>query len=562
VRLRALLLLASGAGIACHDSSTAPESSGGCTASTASRVSLGVSAYQILDATKDSGCISVAANTSNTNPAAYLLITQSAGATPGDSAAFSLQGGTPASGVSARIASVAPSGGAARSRWARLRQMGPVSMGFRHRLRERERTAVQHLVPSRRAELRQYRAAPQAAAPPVVGSTRDFHVCADYLCDRFTTVTGKLDAVGSHLALYMDIAAPANGLSMAQIDSLQQLFDTLYTVDTTAFGSVSDVDQNGLVLMLMTNVVNRTVTAAQCNANGYVAGFFMPSDVVPDTPIDSANSNHGEVFYTVVPDPNGTLSCSHTVDEIESVLPSTFLHELQHVIGFNQHVLVHNGPEEDIWLDEGLSSYAEELGGRYFLPDSVAFTNYVIGDLSNAYAYLSNPPAHFLLQESDTVLADFGAGWLYVRYLVDQFGPSIVGRLEQTGLAGTANVAAQTGLPFDSTATHWALANFVSDLSGFNAPPALKYSSWSFRSVFFALSSEDPFDFPSSFPLSPATEQGGFLTMSGVLHAGSGAYVIGLQAVGGPAFTLSVTGGGMNPISPAIAPRIEVIRLQ
>ena len=40
------------------------------------------------------------------------------------------------------------------------------------------------------------------------------------------------------------------------------------------------------------------------------------------------------------------------------------------MISFNQHVLVRDGDAEDTWLNEGLSHYAEELGGRV-VPDDL-----------------------------------------------------------------------------------------------------------------------------------------------------------------------------------------------
>jgi hypothetical protein len=288
-----------------------------------------------------------------------------------------------------------------------------------------------------------------------------------------------------------------------------------------------------------------------------VAGFFLSDDLDPTAP----NSNDGEIFYTVVADPNGTLSCAHTTDELDAVLPTTFLHELQHVISFNQHVLVLGGSEEDLWLDEALSSYAEELGGRTFLPDSNTFSQYLIGDVYNAYQYLQNPADHFLLQESDTVLADFGAGWLYIRYLVDQFGPSLTLKLEQTTHVGTDNVSVQTSVPFATTVTRWALANWVSDLPGFAAPAELRYTSWSFRSLFASVSAQDPFDFPAPYPLVPLAAPGTRMSLTGILDAGSGAYVRALQGPGGAGFSLLLNAGAA-PIAAAIAPRVDVIRLR
>src|ERR1043166_10192586 len=69
-----------------------------------------------------------------------------------------------------------------------------------------------------------------------------------------------------------------------------------------------------------------------------------------------------EIFYSIVPDPNGTKSCPHTVDDVGLDVPATFMHELQHLISFAQHFVVHNGDPEYGWLDGGLSIVGEELG--------------------------------------------------------------------------------------------------------------------------------------------------------------------------------------------------------
>jgi hypothetical protein len=185
----------------------------------------------------------------------------------------------------------------------------------------------------------------------------------------------------------------------------------------------------------------------------------------------------------------------------------------------------------------------------------------VFQDLYDAYGYYQDPGAHFLLQTADTTLADFGAGWLYMRYLVDQFGPGLPLRLEETTLTGTDNVAAQTGLPFETTATRWAMANWVSDLPGFSPPPGFFYRSWSFRATFASLNAQDPYDFPSAFPLVPLAAPGSGVSTSGELHAGSGYYVDVVQRPGAAAFTLRFDGGSA-PLAPALDARLDVVRIR
>jgi hypothetical protein len=522
-----------------------------CSSSVATPITLASGAYTAVDPAGDSGCVSFPVNVSTTNSAEYLVVAQSAGGIPGDSAPFQLLS------ASLSAAAAPPHVTAARRAVLRGRQ-GSISARFHRFMRELERT---RRAGARRSARRQ----PAAGAvvvpvsPPTVGNLRTFTVCASLDCATYTPVTARAQSVGAHVAIYVDTLAPANGLAATDIDTLQQLFDThVYVVDTTAFGSVSDIDSNGVVITLMTPVVNSLVTNAECQAAGFVEGFFDPADLDPAT---AAQHNHGEIFYTIVADPTGALSCPHTVADLKSSLPGTFLHELQHVISFNQHVLLRGGQLEDLWLDEALSSFAEELGGRSFLPDSTTFETYVFPDLADAYDYLGDPGDHFLLQTSDTVLADFGAGWLYVRYLVDQFGDSLTDRLEQTALTGADNVAAQTGLPFETTTTRWALANWVSDLPGFAPPAGLFYRSWSFRQVFASFYAQDPLDFPLPFPLIPPAVAGAEVSVAGMLHAGSGFYVDILQGPGAGGFALSFSGPS-GPIAASLDPRLDVIRIR
>jgi hypothetical protein len=369
-------------------------------------------------------------------------------------------------------------------------------------------------VPSRTAPAAQLAAgAAPAATPPTVGSVRQFAVCSNLQCTKFAMVGAKAQAVGAHVAIYVDTLAPPNGLDSADIDTLRQTFDArLYPLATSTFGGVSDLDGNGVVIALMTPVVNALVTTAQCDTAGYIAGFFFPPDLNLGLP--TTQSNHGEVFYSVVADPTGTLSCAHSSANVKRVAPSTFVHEFQHMINYAQHILIHTGAaSEEGWLDEGLSKYAEELAARSYLPgDTTTFHNYLDdNNLYDASLYLSGPGNAFLLIPADNgTLADVGASWLFVRYLVDQYGTSLPGMLDQTTLTGAFNITTHTGAPdFSTLVARWALANWVSDLPGFTAPPELTYTSWSFRAEFDSLHTKFPSHFSATYPLAPPAVRAG-----------------------------------------------------
>ena len=297
------------------------------------------------------------------------------------------------------------------------------------------------------------------APPPALGSIRGFHVLASN-GTSFTSAGARLAFIGANVLVYVDTLAPANGFTSTQLQTFGAYFDqTLYPIDTTAFGVPSDVDQNGRVIMLMTPAVNALVSASDCQTQGYVAGFFDEEDLGGGS--GDPNSNQGEIFYSIVPDPTGPSSCAHSVDDVGFAVPSTFLHELQHLISFSQHVVIHHSNPEYGWLDEGLSIVAEELGSlllraevsrrpraaptraQLFPDSSQGFVEDFLYD-SYQYALLPDTASVTLHSDSDDGFSWRGGDWLLVRWLGDQMGTGIFKKLDQNTLTGVANIEVAT----------------------------------------------------------------------------------------------------------------------
>ncbi|HYR31118.1 MAG TPA: hypothetical protein VEO93_04300 [Gemmatimonadales bacterium] len=544
------------AAVACSDGGTGVTLPP-CASSFGSHIGSALGSDTMLDPASDSGCVVFANNPSGIDSAIYLVVPQSATGVPGITASFSLHGDT-----------VRPALAAAGAPYTPALTLAQRFHDFLRQSEQRRWFGSAPAGPGRAA------VAPFPAAPDTVGQQRGFSVCSTLTCSVFTRITATAKAVQSTLVIYVDNAAPAGGLSTADLDTLAQTFDSrLYAVDTSAFGRESDVDGNGKVIVLMTPLVNKLVTKTQCNdpGGGFVAGFFFGADIDPVFATDS-RFNHAEVFYSLVADPDSVLSCAHAVSEVKHVVPVTFIHEFQHMISYNQHVLIKGGDPEVLWLNEGFSHYAEELGGRSYLPtDSVTFTRFVKGDLYNAYQYLDSTGNHFLLPTAGIgSLAERGAAWLFVRYLVDQqradtsfaAGAAVTRPMEATTLTGATNVANATGVPFDRTVTNWALANYVSDLPGFTAPSRLKYSSWAFRAAFASLHTQYPTNFIKTFPLTPGVSAGSATNASGTLRAGSGEYRLVTQLASGPGFTLRFGTSSGGPLAAAVVARLTVIKIK
>jgi len=548
----ATLLLAA---TACGNDPTTPRLAG-CPSGDAVAVDLTPGAYTSIDPTSQAPCAVFPANASGIDSAEYLVVPMSATGTPGLQSGFMLEG----DGGSAVLAAGAPAATVGNA---------PIAVRFHAFLREMERGRA-YGAPSAPPITGGVRAL--ASGPPVVGSRRGFSVCARLDCSVFQPVTAEAKVVTGNLAIYVDTAAPAGGLTQADLDSLAATFtERLYPIDTTAFGRESDIDGNTVVAVLMTPIVNQMVSAAECATMGYVTGFFYGFDLDPGAAGDS-RSNHGEVFYSLVADSSGVVSCPHRASTVRRLIPVTFIHEFQHMISFNQHVLVRGAPAEALWLNEGMSHFAEELGGRSYLPDDPAgFSRFVISDVSNAYEYLRAPGSHYLVAGAGIgTLAERGAAWLFVRYLADRFAvdttfAAVAGftrSLLLTAQTGAQNIATHSGVPFDSLVERWGLANYVSDLPGFTAPQALRFTSWHFRSTYAALHVQDPLRFPLSFPLVPGTSNGSRFTLAGILYSGSGLYQRVIQAPAAPSFVLRFSGASGGALPVAIVPRLTVIRIR
>ena len=543
------------------DDTTPPPGNVACTGVT--EVNLSPGQATVVDPSANNGCLRFPA--AGPGGAEYLYMaaaTNGREAASGISTSYEVRGG--ASGLTASRGALPAVG-----REQRLLEPGGLrpNLAFDARLRSRERALAE--APGAVALSRARISASVVAVPPVVGGQRTFKVCRTIDCTSFADVTATAKYVGPKGAIYLDNTVPAAGYTQADIDSAGFLFDNyLYPLDTTSFGGESDLDHNGVVVVLLTDQVN--ALSPDCTASGSVIlGFFYGNDLLPGNP----GSNGGEVFYGLVPDPDNA-GCSISHDFARSYLAPTFIHEFQHMISYNQHVLQRGGLSEDTWLNEGLSHLAEEIGGLS-IPDQYCVnqdcrTQFQVGDVQNAYGYLTDPESFFLVEPSSSsgLLEERGANWLFVRWLVDQFGGDQIGvtltrTLVATSKLGADNVAAVTGVPFSTLVPQWQLANYLDDLPGFvTQEPRLRYTSWNFRATFADLHSQDPADFPLAFPLRPDSVTAGAYDRKGTLRAGSGLHLRVLQAPGSAAVTLQLTDSLRRSIPATAVPRIGIARVR
>jgi hypothetical protein len=428
-------------------------------------------------------------------------------------------------------------------------------------------------------------AAPHAQARAVVtardtlNQLRAFHVLSDSNASTFATSVARLEFAGTNVYVYVDTAAPPNGFTPSQLTTFGQYADNLlYGLDVTTFGAPTDIDHNGHVIMLLTQIVNGVTPASECQSEGYVAGFFYSGDLT----FGALNSNDGEIFYQVVPDPTGKYSCPHTAAEVTSVTPGTFLHELQHMINYGHHVVMHSAPAEQGWLDEGESIVATELGARHYdavYPPPTGRTNpaqifpdsaepFITEQLLDSYNYLLRPDTASLTlhTDADCCLSWRGGDWLLLRYMGDQFDSTVYAKLEDGLLTGTANLAAASGVPFPEILGNFGVALYADSLPGVPRtaiPSRYLFRSYNFRTDYAALDAAAGGQDNVTQPFPIVTQSlSASSPLSGSMVPGTMTYYQLTTPAGAETVTLRFAAPSGAALPPALNPQVAIFRLQ
>ncbi|HET7275683.1 MAG TPA: Ig-like domain-containing protein [Longimicrobiaceae bacterium] len=311
---------------------------------------------------------------------------------------------------------------------------------------------------------------------------------------------GRVEAISEHAVVVADTANPEGGFERSDYERFARAFDELvYPVNTRAFGTPSDIDENGRAVIFYTRAVNELT---EPNSSSYIGGFYFGRDLRSTTgDYACEGSNEAEMFYMLVADPDGEVngnerSKSFVADKTIAVLA----HEFQHLINFSRRVF-ENGAEvnEDSWLNEGLSHIAEELvfyeasgteprsnltaGKLEAANASDAFFDYQFDNLNRLIRYLQGPSRASLMGED--VLPTRGAAWSFLRYAADRHtgddGPLWFALANSTthGVANLQNALADDPLDWMED---WAVSLYADD-AGLNVDSRYTQPSWNLREL-------------------------------------------------------------------------------
>jgi len=155
------------------------------------------------------------------------------------------------------------------------------------------------------------------------------------------TVRSDLLATGTYCKVYAQQTAY---ITTAQAERVAAEFDdNIFNQITTNFGEHGDVDEDGKVTLLLLDIEDGYDPDV---GGGYVAGYFDSTHMIDKDYI--LKSNECDMIFIDV----------NPVDVESEEFYTTIAHEFQHLINYSRTYMV-DGREQDLWINEGLSSGAE-----------------------------------------------------------------------------------------------------------------------------------------------------------------------------------------------------------
>jgi hypothetical protein len=429
----------------------------------------------------------------------------------------------------------------------------------RSHLTLRSRTGV---VPSSRFSIR--RSSQVVASPvPNVGDVINVKVpdgSTNNLCDNYIPTQAVVASVSRRAILAVDTldlqgAPPTVLFPQTTLDSITAEFDNVtYPTDSSYYGKPTDIDSNGHVVLLYTGQINKLTPPG--TQGGFVGGFFFAGDIFPATDQGGgpgsfcAESNEGEIFYLLSPDPTGRFGNVRSTSSVRQGTRGTIAHEFQHMINagnrfFNPAV----SSFEATWLDEALAHFAEDAVGRVSRgfgdlqtltfqdvlpcnsPCSQAndFNAFFFQNLARLTDWMVDPDQYApFMKMADTSLAVRGAAWAIVRYAADNYSNGDPRALTRTLAAGpdtgVKNFTSATKAPVDTLVKGWLVSMYADHLGIAGLDPKYQYKSYNFRSVMPPVARSVLNQSTASYPLTVQSIGSGTDNLSGTNHSGSGTY--------------------------------------
>ncbi|MEH7248371.1 peptidase M6 [Neobacillus niacini] len=257
--------------------------------------------------------------------------------------------------------------------------------------------------------------------------------------------------VADNLSFPKDDPRPAHVVTQEQVDKLRDEFDNNIYPKATAFFGTPDVhdgsksplagrnvpagyyEGSDKIIMLVDNIQDDNYTNP--NYPFFVAGFYWQTlENYIDRNIITIDTNSWET-------------------RLESTFFGTTIHELQHLIHAD------NDGAEETWINEGMSTFSEYLGGYGHDNSSI---NFYLDHPENS---LVNWDDHRVAATGPETIADYGQVYLFTLYMNDKFGREFIRDLalsETQGINSVNEVLKAHGYDLDFTQVY---QNFITALT-------------------------------------------------------------------------------------------------
>ncbi len=312
-----------------------------------------------------------------------------------------------------------------------------------------------------------YRDAGRVPVRLQVGSSQTFLVY-NFATSSYESRTATLRLSGRfcHIFVADDSRTLLGTDSATTLEQIRKHFDEkIYPTITDWFGTVDIPTGYSLpdarIYILLCDIRDGLST-------GYVAGYFDSRD------LDGSGNRKPVFFMDLHPgrpgDPNDKNNDFY----------KTLAHEFQHMINYSKH-LTRRVPQEDRWVEEGLSGFAEYVYTARVGDDGIGLppTPHLARFLENPNVELTTNDDQAWFQAS-TLFRQYGASFLFMYYLQEKFGganeasrKAFVRQIvdnSSVGINGLNAVLAQQSAPtnFQTTLRHWFVANHLNDPSLMN----------------------------------------------------------------------------------------------
>ena len=187
-------------------------------------------------------------------------------------------------------------------------------------------------------------------------------------------IPAHLLKVSDNLAIYLQ---NGKNISSYALNKLAQEFDYYYTSMTNIYGTHSDIDANGKIIILLMDI-NKTK-----DSGSQVLGYFNPSDM--------HGNNKGEILY---------MDISNANNNTDKAI-GTIIHEFQHLINYS-YVISGERNEMSSWLNEALSESTSILFNKTTAESRIEEFN-----KKNYYCFYTwNAPEQKVTNETNGVTAN------------------------------------------------------------------------------------------------------------------------------------------------------------